>query len=81
LWQRLHLQATARGVAMQPLNQLMEWADRDRVASRPSAAAETLAKLVGESRWRAVFGFRAGWPVQPALPSPRRPVDRVTDLS
>lgn len=81
LWQRLHLQATARGVAMQPLNQLMEWADRDRVASRPSAAAETLAKLVGESRWRAVFGFRAGWPEQPALPSPRRPVDRVTDLS
>lgn len=80
LWQRLHLEATARGVAMQPLNQLMERADRDRAAGRASPAADTLAALVGDSRWSAVFGFRAGWPEQPALPSPRRPVDRVTEL-
>jgi hypothetical protein len=29
LWQRLHLEATLQGVAMHPLNQMMEMADHD----------------------------------------------------
>ena len=34
-WQRLHLAATAAGLAAQPLNQPVERADRDKALGRP----------------------------------------------
>jgi hypothetical protein len=79
LWQRLHLEGTAMGLALQPLNQLMEMADRDRVLARPSHAAATLARLSGGEQWRIVFGFRGGYAAEPAPPSPRRGVMTVLE--
>ena len=35
VWQRLHLDGTLRGMAMQPLNQAVEMIDRDRQQGRP----------------------------------------------
>ncbi|MDX1710562.1 MAG: hypothetical protein R3316_05435 [Rhodovibrionaceae bacterium] len=78
LWQRLHLEAASMGMAMQPLNQLMEMADRDRALGRPSRAAASLARISGGGDWRIVFGFRGGYAAEPAPPSPRRGVRTVT---
>src|SRR5439155_6668692 len=60
LWQRLHLEATSDGLAMQPLNQLMELAERDRVLGRSGEAAPDLARMLGDDRFQSVFGFRCG---------------------
>jgi len=79
LWQRLHLWATANGLAMQPLNQLPERADRDRVLGREPRAAAAMADLIDDPGWHGVFGFRLGYPAAPALAlaSPRRGVSAV----
>jgi len=77
LWQRLHLEAVRHGVAMQPLNQLMEIAERDRALGRSSEAARQLARMVGDDRFRIVFGFRCGYAATPAPPAPRRSVNAV----
>ncbi len=80
LWQRLHLEATVRGVAMQPLNQMMEVVDRDRQFNRPPEMAERLAAVAGDPGWTAVFGFRAGYASTRARPSPRRGVSLVAEM-
>jgi hypothetical protein len=79
LWQRLHLEATVRGVAMQPLNQMMEMADRERQFNRPPETAEKLAAVTGDPGWAAVFAFRAGFAATKPHPSPRRGVTLVTE--
>jgi hypothetical protein len=76
-WQRLHLMATTRGLAMQPINQPVEMVDREREQGKAPRAAEALAALTGEAAWKPTFAFRAGLPTRPAAPSPRRPVDAV----
>jgi nitroreductase len=76
-WQRLHLMATARGVAMQPINQPVEMVDREREQGKPPRAAAALAALTGEAGWKPTFAFRAGLPTRPPVPSPRRPVEAV----
>jgi hypothetical protein len=76
LWQRVHLEATRRGVAMQPLNQIMEWVDRDRQLGRSVELRETAARLAGEAGWHPTFGFRAGYAERPATPSVRRAVEK-----
>jgi len=76
-WQRLHLMGTARGLAMQPINQPVEMVDRERELGKPPRAAEALAALTGDAAWKPTFAFRAGVPTRPAGPSPRRPVDVV----
>jgi nitroreductase len=76
-WQRLHLMATARGLAMQPINQPVEMVDREREQGKAPRAAEALLALTGEAAWKPTFAFRAGVPTRPAAPSPRRPVDAV----
>jgi hypothetical protein len=70
-WQRLHLSATAQGVAMQPLNQPIEMIDRERRAGRGANWAARMARLTGED-WQATFSFRAGIASQAAPASPRR---------
>lgn len=77
LWQRLHLLATSRGLAAQPINQPVEMVDRERRLGRPPRAAATLAALTGAPDWRPTFAFRMGAPTRPAGPSPRRPVESV----
>ena len=76
-WQRLHLMATVRGVAMQPINQPVEMVDREREQGKAPRAAEALLALTGEAAWKPTFAFRAGVPTRRAAPSPRRPVDAV----
>jgi hypothetical protein len=76
-WQRLHLMATTRGVAMQPINQPVEMVDREREQGKAPRAAAALAALTGEAGWKPTFAFRAGLPTRPPVPSPRRPVEAV----
>ncbi len=76
-WQRLHLEAAARGIAAQPLNQPMELADRDAALERASPTAGKLTRLGGDAG-TPVFAFRLGWPTGPARRSPRRALATVT---
>ncbi len=76
-WQRLHLMATARGLAMQPVNQPVEMVDREREQGKAARAADALAALTGDAAWKPTFAFRAGVPTRPAAPSPRRAVEAV----
>ena len=73
-WQRLHLAATARNLAAQPLNQPVERTDRNAALGRPDIFSGALAKLAPEPGWEATFVFRLGVPERPAVPSPRRPL-------
>jgi hypothetical protein len=77
LWQRMHLWAQTRGLAMQPLNQLPERADRERSAALASRFTSVLRSLVGRDDWQVLMPFRLGYPTMPALRSPRRAVDQV----
>jgi hypothetical protein len=70
-WQRLHLDATLRGMALQPLNQPIEMIDRDRQSGAGSAWARRIAGLTGND-WQATFSFRAGYSSTEASASPRR---------
>ena len=76
-WQRLHLMATARGLAMQPINQPVEMVDRERELGKAPRAADALTALTGDAAWKPTFAFRAGVPTRPPARSPRRPVDAV----
>jgi hypothetical protein len=77
LWQRVHLLATSRGLAAQPINQPVEMVDRERMLGREPRAAATLAALTGAPEWKPTFAFRMGVPTRAAGPSPRRPVESV----
>jgi hypothetical protein len=79
LWQRLHLEATLQGVAMHPLNQMMEMADHDCFEGHISGAEYQLARIVKDSGVQAVFGFRCGYAKQPAKPAPRRGVNELIE--
>ncbi|MGF1454499.1 MAG: Acg family FMN-binding oxidoreductase [Alphaproteobacteria bacterium] len=76
-WQRMHLTATAAGLAMQPLNQTVEVVDREAQLGQPDRMAEELATLIGTRRARPTFVFRAGYPARQAIPSPRRSFEDV----
>ncbi len=76
-WQRLHLAATAAGLAAQPLNQPVERADRDKALGRPDDFGRELMKFAGEPGWEATFVFRLGVPERSAPPSPRRALEEV----
>ncbi len=73
LWQRLHLEATLHGVAMQPLDQWLEHADRARQLGAP---VPSLGMGLA-SGFAPVMMFRAGTALRPARPSARRLLDDV----
>ena len=77
LWQRLHLQATVSGLAMQPLNQLPECVDRERQLGRPPRTAALIDPLLPDPAWRPTFAFRYGLSGETPPPSPRRPLEAV----
>ena len=77
MWQRMHLWATTRGLAMQPLNQLVERADRERQLALTPTNTAALAGLIGGSGVEALMPFRIGYPVREAALSPRRDVRAV----
>jgi hypothetical protein len=81
-WQRLHLAATAQGLAAQPLNQPVEMIDRHQMVGRQDEFGPALARLAPESGWEPTFVFRLGYAAREAPRSPRRPVsDVVTGAS
>jgi nitroreductase len=72
LWQRMHLWATTRGLAMQPMNQINERADREAQLGIEARFGDALKDLLGDLSWRGIFAFRVGYPTEQAPPSPRR---------
>ena len=77
VWQRMHLWATSRGLAMQPVNQPVEMVDRQRQLNQEPVASGVLARLTGDPAWKPTFAFRAGYARRAAPASPRRPVGQV----
>jgi nitroreductase len=77
IWQRAHLQATARGLAGGPVNEAVELIDHQRLRNQEPQAQAALFDLIGDRTWQPTFMFRLGYPVRQASPSPRRPVKEV----
>ena len=77
LWQRMHLWGTANGLAMQPLNQPAERADRELQLGIEPRFGNALAELLGDPSWHALMPFRLGYPTEDARLSPRRSVEAV----
>ena len=75
LYQRIHLEATLQGIAMQPLDQRLELVDRalQRGLAAPGATSVDLAPR----GFVPIMMFRAGTPLRAAPPSARRPLDEV----
>jgi hypothetical protein len=77
LWQRMQLWATTEGLAMQPLNQAVERAEREQFTELPPTITNGLAALLPVPGWHAIMPFRIGYPTADGLRSPRRPMDDV----
>ncbi len=76
-WQRMHLWATTQGIAMQPLNQLVERAEREQTAGLEPEFTRAIAAMLPDTTWQMVMPFRIGYPTQEAFLSPRRPAEEV----
>ena len=68
----MHLWATARGLAMQPMNQINERADREAQLGIEPRFGDAMMDLLGDPSRRGIFAFRVGYPTEKAPPSPRR---------
>lgn len=77
LLQRVHLTATARGIALHHMNQITEQMDAERVAGVTATFAPRFSSLLPVGA-KPLVAFRVGYPVREAQPSPRRSVDDVT---
>jgi len=77
LWQRMHLWAQTQGIAMHPLNQMPERADRERSLGLAPRFQRVLDDLIGNTGWHALMPFRLGYATRPALRSPRRRAEEV----
>jgi nitroreductase len=77
LYQRVHLAAVNRGLAMQPLNQITERIDRERFLALSPRFTTAAAQLMPESGWQPLMSFRAGYPTVNPSPSPRRGAEAV----
>jgi hypothetical protein len=76
LLQRVHLFATTKGLALQPLNQTFERADREADRGLDATFGRALAALTPDG-WQGVTAFRVGYPTATPALSPRRPVEAV----
>jgi len=76
IWQRIHLSATAAGLAMQPLCQIPERIDRETSAKLSPVCTAAMAAMLPAGT-HPVMTFRIGYPTGPALLSPRRPAADV----
>ncbi|WP_367320036.1 hypothetical protein [Streptomyces sp. HUAS ZL42] len=78
LLQRIHLAVTARGLALQHMNQITERIDRDLGLGRKPEFGPRLAALVADPGGRqTLVAFRLGHPVRSGRLSPRRPASEV----
>ena len=76
-WERLHLWATTQGVAMQPLNQMCERADREIQLGTDRVIGSAVGALLNDDSWQALMPFRLGYPTRRTNLSPRRGPERV----
>jgi hypothetical protein len=77
LMERMYLWATSEGLAMQPLNAVVERAAREVVLGSTPHFGNALATLVGDPAWQTLLAFRVGYSTHEGLRSPRRSVDQV----
>jgi hypothetical protein len=77
MWQRMHLWASIHGIAMHPLNQPIERAEREQTAQLQPRFGNALAAMIGDPGWHPLMAFRIGYPTMPAGVSPRRNVHDV----
>jgi hypothetical protein len=77
LWQRLHLHTTTRRLAVQPMNQAVERADREHATGLAPQFADALADLLPHDL-TPLMPFRIGYSTHDGRPSPRRPAEEVT---
>jgi nitroreductase len=77
LWQRLHLEGTLQGLAMQPLNHLIEVIDHESFGSQQSMTRERMNLAADWKGWEPIFGFQLGYADAAAPRSPRRPLSIV----
>jgi hypothetical protein len=77
LLERMYLWATKEGLAMQPLNAVVERAAREVVLGSTTHFGNALAALVGDPAWQTLLAFRIGYATHEGLRSPRRSVDQV----
>ena len=77
LWQRMHLWATTQGLAMGPLNQMVERLEREMQLKIEPHFGREVDALVSETSWQALFPFRMGYPKVEAKLSPRRAIQDV----
>lgn len=75
--QRMHLWAITERLAMQPLNQINERADREEQLGIEPRFGDALKELVEDPDWRGIFTFRTGLSTTEALKSPRRAIEEV----
>ena len=76
-YQRMHLWATSNGLAMQPMNQMTERADREMSLGIEQTFGNALRELIANPNWQALMTFRIGYPTVEALSSPRRSIQDV----
>jgi hypothetical protein len=76
LLQRIHLYATTKALALQPLNQIFERADREASAGLEPVFARAVDGL-SSGGWHGVTAFRIGYPESAAASSPRRAAEDV----
>ncbi len=77
LWEPMHLWATKEGLAMQPLNQVVERAAREVVLGITPHFGVALEALVGDPARQTLLAFRMGNSTHLGLRSPRRAVNEV----
>jgi hypothetical protein len=77
IWQRLHLLATARGLAARPSNEAVEIIDHEKSRGKEPRHARLLAAIMGDATWQPTFVFYMGYPTLAAPASPRRPIKDV----
>ena len=77
IWQRIHLLATARGLAARPSNETVEMIDHERSRGKEARRAGLLAGMIGDAAWQPTFVFYMGYPLRTARASPRRPIKDV----
>jgi len=78
LLQRIHLDATARGLGLQHMNQVTEAIDRERSRQLPSTFGPRFQRLLDDHGQQPLVAFRIGDPQHAARPSPRRALTAVT---
>ena len=73
----MHLLATTKGLAAQPLNQMSERADREQQLGIEPRFGKVLTELVADAGSQALMPFRIGYPTVEGKPSPRRDIQSV----